>query len=146
MKVKIEIEENCQECQVIIINHAMDSEVEEIVRKLKETFPQVLTGIINDTLEIINPETIIRVYAQNGKVYVSSTKGEYLLRLRLYEVGERLDSQLFVRISHSEIVNLKMIENFDLSFAGTIGVSLSHGVKTYVSRRYVKSIKNILGI
>ena len=37
-------------------------------------------------------------------------------------------------------------EDFDLSFAGTICVSLSNGTVTYVSRRYVAKIKQLLGI
>ena len=51
-----------------------------------------------------------------------------------------------MRISNSEIVNLKKVRGFDLSFAGTICVSLSDGSVTYVSRRYVSKIKQVLGI
>lgn len=50
------------------------------------------------------------------------------------------------KLSNSEIVNLKKVLSFDLSFAGTICVSLSDGTSSYVSRRYVNKIKKILGI
>ena len=53
---------------------------------------------------------------------------------------------LFIRISKSEIVNLKMVDSLDLSFIGTICIKLKNGTNTYVSRRYVKKIKQILGI
>lgn len=72
--------------------------------------------------------------------------GEYTLHIRLYEIEERLNSHQFVRISNSEIINLKRVDNFDLSFTGTICVKLSNGTTTYVSRRYVAKIKKILGI
>ena len=52
----------------------------------------------------------------------------------------------FVRISNSEIINLKKVKSFDLSFAGTICVTLSNGQTTYVSRRYVSKIKQVLGM
>lgn len=52
----------------------------------------------------------------------------------------------FVRVSNSEIINLKKIKNFDLSLAGTICVKFLDGSTTYVSRRYVTKIKEILGI
>ena len=65
---------------------------------------------------------------------------------RLYEIEERLNPHQFVRISNSEIINLKRVDNFDLSFTGTICVKLSNGTTTYVSRRYVAKIKKILGI
>jgi len=38
------------------------------------------------------------------------------------------------------------VKQFDLSLAGTICVMLVDGTVTYVSRRYVSKIKNILGI
>ena len=72
--------------------------------------------------------------------------GEYTLRLRLYEAEERLKPLRFVRISNSEIINLKKVRSFDLSFTGTICVILADGSKTYVSRRYVSKIKEVLGI
>ena len=72
--------------------------------------------------------------------------GEYVLRLRLYEAEQRLNRHSFVRISNSEIINLKKVKGFDLSFAGTICVTLTNGTVTYVSRRYVAKIKQVLGI
>ena len=62
------------------------------------------------------------------------------------ELEERLAKDRFVRISNSEIINLKQVKGFDLSFAGTICVTLSGGTVTYVSRRYVAKIKQVLGI
>ena len=79
-------------------------------------------------------------------VFAVLPEGEYVLRLRLYEAEERLKQRHFVRISNSEIINLKKARSFDLSFTGTICVTLSDGSSTYVSRRYVNKIKEVLGI
>ena len=70
----------------------------------------------------------------------------YTVRLRLYELEERLDPHTFVRISNSEILNLKKITAMDLSLTGTIRITLEDGTSTYVSRRYVKKIKDALGL
>ena len=72
--------------------------------------------------------------------------GTYQIRLRLYEAEERLDNSKFVRISNSEIVNLKKVKSLDLSFVGTICMELSNGTVSYVSRRYVSKIKKVLGL
>ena len=72
--------------------------------------------------------------------------GEYALRLRLYEAEQRLDSKTFVRISNSDIINLRKVKSFDLSFVGTICITLSNGTVTYVSRRSVAKIKQLLGM
>ena len=89
---------------------------------------------------------MIRIYLNSGKVVAVTDKGEYILRLRLYEIENLLLTDQFIRISNSEIINLKKDNNFDLSFTGTICVKLSNGVTTYVSRRYIPKLKKILGI
>ena len=71
---------------------------------------------------------------------------EYTLRLRLYELEELLSPSRFARISNGEIVNLKAVTALDLSLTGTIQMTLTGGVVTYVSRRYVKKIKQTLNL
>ncbi len=146
MQVEIKIDPSQPEPKVVITAASMTEEVNRIVRRLSEVIPQVISGTRDGKLEVLEPEELIRVYAASGKVFAVTGKGEYTLRLRLYELEERLSPHQFVRISNSEIIHLKKVVNFNLSFAGTIYVKLSNGTVTYVSRRYVSKIKKILGI
>ena len=139
MKINIELDKALEETEVLIRAAKMTEEVNGILKKLEEPSMQMISGFAGDTLEILEQADIIRVYAVTGK-------GEYLLRMRLYEAEERLDQTRFVRISNSEIINLKMAKRFDLSFSGTICVNLAGGQTAYVSRRYVAKIKRLLGI
>ena len=75
-----------------------------------------------------------------------TAEGCYSVRLRLYELEERLDPRRFVRISNSEIVNLEKVTAVDLSLTGTIRMTLNGTVSAYVSRRYVKKIKETLNL
>jgi len=146
MQVEIKIDPSQPEPKVVITAASMTEEVNRIVRRLSEVIPQVISGTRDGKLEVLEPEELIRIYAASGKVFAVTGKGEYTLRLRLYELEERLSPHQFIRISNSEIIHLKKVVNFDLSFAGTIYVKLSNGTVTYVSRRYVSKIKKILGI
>ncbi len=146
MQIKIEIDHSCTEPNIIIVTDSMTEDIQNIIQRLSEDFPQVISGSREGKVEVLDPTDFIRIYANSGKVFAVTPRGEYALRLRLYEVEERLDHRLFVRISNSEIINLKQVESFDLSFAGTICVTLSNGTVTYVSRRFVAKIKRILGI
>ncbi|MCH4035673.1 MAG: LytTR family transcriptional regulator [Lachnospiraceae bacterium] len=146
MKVSVRIEQNIREPEVVILTDRMTAEVEEILQKLSEKTPQMLAGFCEDTVRVLAPEEILRVYAQQGKVFAGTEAGEYLLRLRLYELEERLAPYSFVRISNSEIISLKKVRHFDLSFTGTICVILTDGTKTFVSRRYVPRIRQMLGM
>ena len=146
MQVEIKIDPSCKEPKIIVLTDKITDEISLLVKKISEESPQILAGFQNDTLEILDPQDIFRIYAASGKVFATAVKGEYTLRLRLYELEERLDKSQFVRISNSEIINLKKVKSFDLSFTGTICVSLLDGTLTYVSRRYVTKIKQVLGI
>ncbi len=146
MQVELKLDSSYLEPKAIIMAAAITDEVEHALKILSEDIPQVISGIRDEKLEVLEQEELVRIYASRGKVFAVTEKGEYTLRLRLYEMEERLSGESFVRISNSEIVNLKKVLHFDLSFAGTICVKLADGTVTYVSRRYVPKIKKILGL
>lgn len=146
MQIELNIDENCRQPKVVIYASKVTDEIENLLRKLSDTQNQPLVGFQNESLEILQPEEIIRIYSENQRVYAQTGEACYLLRLRLYEVEEGIGSTNFIRISNSEIINLKKVKNMDLSISGTICVNLYGGIRTFVSRRYVAKIKSKLGI
>jgi len=146
LQIEIKIDDTCKEPRIIVLTDRISEEINAIVRRLSEEEPSLIAGFREEYLELIEPSDIIRAYAASGKVSAVTENGEYILRLRLYELEEKLDRSRFIRISNSEIVNLRKARSFDLSIAGTICVSLSNGDVSYVSRRYVSKIKQVLGI
>ena len=135
MQVEIKIDRSYIDPKVIILTASMTEDVSNIVKKLSENASQIISGYKDEKIEILEQTDLIRIYANSGKVFAVTNKGE-----------NRLPSNQFIRISNSEIINLKKVNNFDLSFTGTICVKLSNGMTTYVSRRYVPKLKKILGI
>ena len=146
MQIEIKIDENCKEPKIIVMTDKMTDEVNAIIKRLSDEQPQVIAGVRDDVVEVLEPSEIYRVFAASGKVFAETNHGEYALRLRLYEAEQRLDSKTFVRISNSDIINLRKVKSFDLSFVGTICITLSNGTVTYVSRRSVAKIKQLLGM
>jgi len=146
VQIEIKIDKNCIEPKIVIMAQSMNEDVKRIVDLLSAETLQLLAGFRNDQLEILDPAKVLRLYAQQGKVIAVTESGEYILRQRLYELEEKLEKDGFIRISNSEIINLRKAKNFDLSLTGSICVRLSDGTITYVSRRYVSKIKQLLGI
>lgn len=146
MQVEFKIDPSCAEPKIVVFAAGMTEEIEALLEKLSEQTMRVIAGQKEGRLEILDPIELIRVFAQGGKVFASTRRGEYALRMRLYELEERLDSRRFARISNSEIINLGEVRSFDLSIAGTICVQMKNGEVAYVSRRYVSKIKKILGL
>lgn len=146
MKIELKLDESCIETKVVIIAEKMTDEVSALMQRLSDETPQSIVGFDGDVVLLLEPTDIVRIYAAVGKVFAVTAKKEYVLRLRLYEAEEKLNGKGFVRISNSEIINIKKARQFDLSTAGTICVSMSNGDVSFVSRRYVTKIKNALGI
>ena len=146
MQVEVRIDSSVTEPKVIILTDKMTEEVSGIVRILSENEPRMIAGIKDENVKILELNDIMRVYSSGGKVYAVTASDEYIVRRRLYEMEEILKGKMFARISNSEIINLKKVKNFDLSFSGTICVKMNDGSSTYVSRRYVSRIKEVLGL
>ena len=146
MQIEIKIDENCKEPKIIIVTDKMTDEINDIMKRLSVEQPKMIAGFKADVVELLEPSDIYRIFAAAGKVFAETTRGEYVIRQRLYEMEQRLENSSFVRISNSDVINLKKVKGFDLNFAGTICVTLSNGTVTYVSRRFVSKIKQLLGI
>lgn len=146
MKIEIKINSDCLEPKLFVITNSMTKELEQAIKLITQsTNLSLLLGYREESIEILDQKDISRVYALNKKIYAERGNLEYQMKQRLYELEDVLDKS-FVRISNSEIVNLKHIKKLDLSLSGTICVYLSNGKVTYASRRYVTKIKKILGI
>lgn len=146
MQIEIKIDSSFTEPKIIVMTSSMTEDVQNIIKKLSEASLKIISGSKDEKLEILDQTDLIHIYANSGKVLAVTDKGEYIIRLRLYELEERLKDSQFVRISNSEIINLNKVKSFDLSFTGTICVKLSNDAVTYVSRRYVSKVKKILGV
>lgn len=146
MQIEVKIDPACTEPKVILCTSQMTDECSAILQALSAPVPEALPGFQGDTMTLLRPEAIIRVYTAAGKLFAVTGEGEFQLRLRLYEAEQRLQAAPFARISQSELINLNQVKGFDLSLAGTICVRFLDGSTTYVSRRYVSKLKQRFGL
>lgn len=146
MQIEVKLDATCRETKVVIVTDKITDEIHALISQLSADTPTYLPGFQGDQLTLLRQSDVLRIYGESGKVWALTQQGKYLLRLRLYALEERLNRRDFVRISNSEILNLRQVKAFDLRYTGTICVSLSDGSVTYVSRRYVGKIKEVLGI
>ena len=149
MKVGINIDHSVEEVEVLITaqeqSRTVNALYEHIVEFDKKSL-KTLTAYRDDIAKIVNMTDVFRIYTGNQKVYIQTHQGEYAIRYRLYELEEALDKKQFLRISNSEIVNIKKIRDIDLSIIGRICIRFEDNTQTYVSRRYIPKIKKSLGI
>ena len=144
MKVTVIIDPGQGAPEVTITAPALTDQVKALAARLEGG--GILIGWQGDTAVPLGEDVILRCYGEEKGVKVQTTRGVFDLRERLYELEARLDRHTFVRISHSEIVNLRKITALDLALTGTIRITLAEETVCYVSRRYVKKIREALGL
>ena len=149
LKVGINIDRSVEEVEVLITaqeqSRTVNALYEHIVEFDKKSL-ETLTAYRDDIAKIVNVTDVFRIYMGNQKVYIQTHQGEYAIRYRLHELEAALDKKQFLRISNSEIVNVKKIRDIDLSIIGRICIRFEDNTQTYVSRRYIPKIKKSLGI
>lgn len=126
MRVEVHIDPDCREPRVTITAPILTDEIRDLAARLEGGGG--LTGWRGETAVPLREEAILRCFAQDKGVKAQTAEGVYDLRERLYELEARLDRHTFVRISHSEIVNLRKVTALDLSLTGTIKMTLAEGV------------------
>lgn len=146
MDFEIKINEEYKVPKTLVFTDKMTEEVLRIKSFVLENSESLLIGFLNEKIKILNPAKIYRIYTEDSRVFAESIDEKYLVKKRIYQLEEILKSKKFVRISNSELINLNLVDSFDLSYSGTISVKMNNKSKTFVSRRYVKKIKETLGI
>ena len=135
MKLNIKIDTNVEEPEALITTARMTEEVNRVADFISglDNAATVILGMKDGKTELLEQNALVRIYTENGKVFAKTDCDLYQVRLRLYELEERLDNR-FVRISNSEIVNLKKVKSLGGALGGIvisyfieIGVSIAIG-------------------
>ena len=146
MEVEIRTEPGRQEPKVIILAGEESKELHRLADRLSALAVGPIPASRGEEKLLLPQGDFLRFYA-DGKGVSGQTGSEICaVPLRLYELEEQLDQTRFARISNGEIVNLDRVTAVDLSLSGTICMTLDGTVKAYVSRRYVKKIKETLNL
>ena len=144
MKVELNIDKKFEEIIVTISTNKVNDEIQNLVNYI-ENKEGYFIGVLDDKVRLLNMEDIIRVYVEDRKVYVVTVEGRFIVRKKLYEVQSTLTKD-FIKISQSEIANVKYIHSLDLGLRGTIVINYKNSDISYVSRRMLKEFKMKLGL
>jgi len=144
VKIKYDIQERYDEIEIHLCNRERSAELLEVRELLENILGTQIKVHKNQEHKTVVPAEIVRIYSQNKRVHVRTQDECYEVNDRIYVLEEQLQDRGFVRISNSELVNIRQIEKMDMSYTGTIKMLLKNGDETYVSRRYMRKIKEVL--
>ncbi|MBO5609669.1 MAG: LytTR family transcriptional regulator [Eubacterium sp.] len=145
MIIKPDIDKRYKQIELHVCNEELNDEVKSVVRELHEIFDETIAAVDERGNRCkLAPSEIVSFYSEGQKVMALGSRGKYSVGMKLYELEEGLAKKTFVRISRSEIVNYRRIKSLDMSVTGTIKITMKNGYETYVSRRNIARIKELL--
>lgn len=143
MKFNIFIDENEDE-KIDIFAHSQYPWIEEL-RKIVQADNNWVLGYKEEEILKLSLSDIYCFTIENSKLYVYTKDSKFLIKERLYQIEEFLNSN-FMKVNQSTIVNINQIEKFTVSFGGTLKVVLKNSFSDYVSRRQIRAVKERMGI
>lgn len=146
MKIKLFLQKQLEETELHICFREYTKEVKELKETIEQSVNFTVTGYTGQGAELVVAESIVRIFTEGQNVFAATEEKVFRLHQRLYELEEMLRERNFIRISNSEMVNVKKIIRLDTSVTGTIRILLKGDMESYVSRRNVTKIKKALGI
>ncbi|WP_029177204.1 LytTR family DNA-binding domain-containing protein [Streptococcus suis] len=147
MKVKLVISPEIVEDLVTIEAQAISEQVTHLVSYIQNLDKQrsSLTVKKGEQVYLVEHDEIVRLYLEDKVLQVETVETIYTSNLRLYQVKEDLPSN-FLQISQSEIIHIKQLDHLKLTANGLVKLVMKNGSVTYSSRRYLKVIKERLGL
>ena len=94
----------------------------------------------------IDTDNIIFLEVFQKDLTIYTEEDEITSRISLGEAMERLDSSRFIQVSKSASVNISKIRRMEVAFSGNYYAFLANDMKVTVSRRFVRCLKQKLGI
>ena len=144
MKVKVDVSQQYKESYVEIHTDKITEDIQRIIDFLNSGDSPIVGLRNEEDMVILKPEEIYMIRIEDGDTIVYTQNQQYRSRKRLYELSEQLGNR-FMQISKSTLINLLYIDSIEPSFTGLL-LKLRNGNKDYVSRTYLKQLKNYLGL
>lgn len=146
MKINLDIDVKLKDIFINIRAPKLDKKVSQIMNILEEERLKKLTAYKDSKIYLINIEEVYCFYTEARKVYLYTEKDSFYIKHTLLELEERLKGTSIIRVSKGVIINMDKVLNFEQMFNGNLVVNFENGKKEYVSRRYLKNIKEYLNM
>ncbi|WP_239734723.1 LytTR family DNA-binding domain-containing protein [Mammaliicoccus sp. G-M28] len=147
MKYKVNYDASLEQDDLIINCHPDNQNIEEMIQLIQTHADQTFYPVKNrrDETHIVKQNDIYSFRIENKLLNIYTLNGQYIYNERLYKLKKHL-SDNFLQISKSEIINVTFIDHLVLNKSGIIEIKFINNDTTFSSRRYLKEIKEVLGL
>lgn len=146
MKIRLELDKNITEDEVIIRCGSLSEEVQMMQKALADLMANNLRFVCykGETEYYLSLDDILFFETEEKEIYAHTGNQRFSVRYRLYELEDFLPGQ-FLRISKSTILNTNKVYSIQRNITASSAVEFKDTHKqVYVSRHYYKPLKNKL--
>lgn len=146
MKLIIEESDDYQENEIMIkCQNQNDEEIQRIIQNIQSLQTSLICKKEKAYLRIYL-ENILYIESIDEKTFLYTIDDVYEASQKLYELEQNLQSQGFLRISKSCILNLEYLQHVRALFNGKYEATLTNNEKLTINRSYVPAFKKAFGL
>ena len=134
-----------EEDEMLIKCNQLDDRLMQLINQFKNKTDK-LNVYKDGNIHLIEPQEIYYFETVDQKVFAYCQSEVYEIRSRIYELEEMLAAKDFFRASKSVLLNLNVIKSLSPAFGGRFEAVLRNGEHVIISRQYVSTLKEKLGL
>lgn len=134
-----------EEAEIIIKCEHISDDLAKLINSFKQG-SQKLTGYQNGNIHLLSPKDIYYFESVDQHTFAYCEKEVFEVKSKLYELEAELPSLDFLRSSKSTILNLNKIKSLTPAFGSRFEALLKNDERVIISRQYVSTLKEKLGL
>lgn len=145
MKVTILEKKADEEDELIVRCDYLDESLTKLINQFK-TGKGKMNFYKDSKIVFLEPEEVLYFESVDDTVFAYTKDSVYETKSKLYQLEEELPASIFFRANKAVIVNLDKIDSLAPVFGGRFEAVLENGYKVVVSRNYLSTLKELLGL
>ena len=145
MKVTILEKKADEEDELIVKCDYLDESLTKLINQFK-TGKGKMNFYKDSKIVFVDPEEVLYFESVDDKVFAYTKDSVYETKSKLYQLEEELPVSIFFRANKAVIVNLDKIDSLTPVFGGRFEAVLENGYKVMISRNYLNTLKELLGL
>ncbi|MEG0774753.1 LytTR family DNA-binding domain-containing protein [Clostridium sp.] len=145
MKVTLEENMNIKEIEVLIRYNKKTHEINDLIDRIKNLDKKIVGyGEKKEDIHVVDIGDVFYVESIDDSTFIYTETLVLKTKQRLYELEKIFGDSYFFRCNKSTILNICKIRELKPHINRTIIATMDNGEKVYISRVYVKKLKEIL--
>lgn len=145
MKITILEKAADEEDEIIIKCGYLDESLTKLINQFKGNKGK-MNFYKDSKIVLVEPTEILYFESVDDTVFAYTKDCVYETKSKLYQLEEELPSSTFFRANKAVIVNVDKINSLAPIFGGRFEAVLENGYKVVISRNYLSTLKEILGL